>query len=197
MKNNYNNVNFNNYNRALTVNSKLFSDQDGFDSLLMIRKDDILNDMFNQNEDNAIKTYITKKPAPCIDNDNEESLSDLTITLSKFELAKDNNVTIMQSRDVSVIPDIKKKTTLIKQEPNINLDKLLDLTSTGNDFYPIKEDKKEKITLSNSPSVNGNMNKLNIKVPNPRRSEGSNMRRQEKLILLDEKEKSIEIKKVN
>ena len=197
MKNNYNNVNFNNYNRTLTVNSKIFTDQDGVDNLLMIKKEDILNDMFNQNDDNALRTYITKKPAPCIDNDNEESLSDLTITLSKFELAKDNNVTIMQSRDVSVIPDIKKKGTLIKKEPNINLDKLLDMTSTGNDFYPPKEDKKEKTTLSNSPSANGTMNKLNIKVPNPRRSEGCNMRRQEKLILLDEKEKSIEMKKAN
>ena len=103
----------------------------------------------------------------------------------------------MQSRDVSVIPDIKKKGTLIKKEPNINLDKLLDMTSTGNDFYPPKEDKKEKTTLSNSPSANGTMNKLNIKVPNPRRSEGCNMRRQEKLILLEEKEKSIEMKKAN
>lgn len=60
-----------------------------------------------------------KKTTPLIDNDSDESISDLTITLTKFELPKDNqnNLTIMQSRDVSMIsPNLKKKRIRFKEK---------------------------------------------------------------------------------
>ena len=139
----------------------------------MIKKEDILNDMFNTNKNDDALALSTKKPTPRIDNDNEDSMSDLSITLTKFELPKDqSDITIMQSRDVSSIDNVKR-VNFARNEPNINLDKLLDMTST----IEFIEGEKN--------SINGE--KLNIKVPNPKKSDKST-KRKEKLILLDEKE---------
>lgn len=192
MKTNYNG-NYTNYERTLSVNSKIFTEQEGIDNLLMIKKEDILNDMFNQNKVDEINGH-NKKTTPLIDNDSDESISDLTITLTKFELPKDNqnNLTIMQSRDVSMIsPNLKKKESgLKKNERNLNLDELLDMTSTGNEFFMAKElDKSSNGGKCQEVQNLTSSDKLNIKVPNPKKSDkGQNMRRQEKLILLDDKD---------
>ena len=172
MKNNYNNPQFDHYNRTISISSKVFIDE-GTENILMIKKEDILNDMFNTNKNEDALALSTKKPTPRIDNDNEDSMSDLSITLTKFELPKDqSDITIMQSRDVSSIDNVKR-VNFARNEPNINLDKLLDMTST----IEFIEGEKN--------SINGE--KLNIKVPNPKKSDKST-KRKEKLILLDEKE---------
>ena len=172
MKNNYNNPQFDHYNRTISISSKVFIDE-GTENILMIKKEDILNDMFNTNKNEDALALSTKKPTPRIDNDNEDSMSDLSITLTKFELPKDqSDITIMQSRDVSSIDNVKR-VNFARNEPNINLDNLLDMTST----IEFIEGEKN--------SINGE--KLNIKVPNPKKSDKST-KRKEKLILLDEKE---------
>ena len=172
MKNNYNNPQFDHYNRTISISSKVFIDE-GTENILMIKKEDILNDMFNTNKNDDALALSTKKPTPRIDNDNEDSMSDLSITLTKFELPKDqSDITIMQSRDVSSIDNVKR-VNFARNEPNINLDKLLDMTST----IEFIEGEKN--------SINGE--KLNIKVPNPKKTDKST-KRKEKLILLDEKE---------
>ena len=192
MKTNYNG-NYTNYERTLSVNSKIFTEQEGIDNLLMIKKEDILNDMFNQNKVEEINGH-NKKTTPLIDNDSDESISDLTITLTKFELPRDNqnNLTIMQSRDVSMIsPNLKKKESgLNKNERNLNLDELLDMTSTGNEFFMAKElDKSSNGGKCQEVQNLTSSDKLNIKVTKPKKSDkGQNMRRQEKLILLDDKD---------
>lgn len=187
------NGNYTNYERTLSVNSKIYTEQEGIDNLLVIKKEDILNDMFNQNKED--ENGYNKKITPSVDNDSDESISDLTITLTKFELPKDNqnNLTIMQSRDVSMItPNIKKKESgLVKNERNLNLDELLDMTSTCNEFFTQKElDKSSNVNAKYQEDQNVTSNdKLNIKVPNPKKSDkGQNIRRQEKLILLDDKD---------
>lgn len=64
------------------------------------------------------------------------------------------------------------------------------MTSTGNEFFMAKElDKSSNGGKCQEVQNLTSSDKLNIKVPNPKKSDkGQNMRRQEKLILLDDKD---------
>ena len=129
------------------------------------------------------------------DADNESS-SEMTIPLSKVEHIKgsnqNENVTILQSRDVSCIsifdktPKLQKKKT-VSTNKEVQLDKLLDMTDTLNE---IVDSDIAMTTTNNVPPSNNN--KLGIKIPNPKENKhitttATNKKEQHhKLILLDE-----------
>ena len=222
-----NNANhINPYTRTISINSKYFGEAEKMEQLLIIKQNDILNDLFgdkkqtenineddklqvnnnelkynNNNSDNNNVKIVNNGAYSSTDNvygynseeandaDNESS-SDMTVPLSKVEHIKghnqNENVTILQSRDVSCIsiidktPPLQKKQT-VSTNKEVQLESLLDMTDTLNEVL----DSDIAMTTNN----NYNNNKLGIKIPNPKENKHLTSHKKEqphKLILLDE-----------
>lgn len=164
---------------------------------------------YNNNNNNNKNIKINNNGGACSSTDNNcgynseeandadnESSSEMTIPLSKVEHIKgsnqNENVTILQSRDVSCIsifdktPKLQKKKT-VSTNKEVQLDKLLDMTDTLNE---IVDSDIAMTTTNNVPPSNNN--KLGIKIPNPKENKhitttATNKKEQHhKLILLDE-----------
>lgn len=181
------------YERTISVNSnKIQSDLDKFETTLVIKKEDILNDMFNVNNKNGSNSKDNKKKEAEGENGKSTLInilsdhsSENSLSLSRIEPPANNSVTIDQSRDVSAIsPKPVRKKSRVIDYTDIQLDQLLDMTTTSHVF---RKDGKKKSTQV-SP---GKGNKFNIKVPNPKETKDTKKettKGQQKLILLDEKE---------
>ena len=107
-----------------------------------------------------------------------------TISLSQYESASNDQITINQSYEVSKISIDKKYNKIDKDEDvksnEIQFDKLIDTNQTGRIFL---EDASTERNLYLTKR-----NKLKIKVPNPK-TEDNEMKgkKKEKLILLEDK----------
>ena len=188
-----------NYNRAASLYSRIFTDAEKLDNVLVIKKEDILKDLFNRDGiESEVESPVhqkEKKSPPVVlvrnhflnssQKKKKKSMdkSD-TISLSQYESASNDQITINQSYEVSKISIDKKYNKIDKDEDvksnEIQLDKLIDTNQTGRVFL---EDASTERNLYLTKR-----NKLKIKVPNPK-TEDIEMKgkKKEKLILLEEK----------
>ncbi len=188
-----------NYNRAASLYSRIFTDAEKLDNVLVIKKEDILKDLFNRDGiESEVESPVhqkEKKSPPVVlvrnhflnssQKKKKKSMdkSD-TISLSQYESASNDQITINQSYEVSKISIDKKYNKIDKDEDvksnEIQLDKLIDTNQTGRIFL---EDASTERNLYLTKR-----NKLKIKVPNPK-TEDNEMKgkKKEKLILLEDK----------
>ena len=188
-----------NFNRAASLYSRIFTDAEKLDNVLVIKKEDILKDLFNRDGiESEVQSPVhqkEKKTPPVVlvrnhflnssQKKRKKSMdkSD-TISLSHYESASNDQITINQSYEVSKISFDKNYNKNDKEEDvksnEIQLDKLIDTNQTGRVFL---EDASTERNLYLTKR-----NKLKIKVPNPK-TEDNEMKgkKKEKLILLEEK----------
>lgn len=191
--------------KTISINSKIFADIEKLDNLLFIQKEDILKDLFENNplmsslntQENGKKTKQSRNIVTGM-KDGSNIMND-SLDLSKIEEPLNGNVTINQSEDMSVIGynPITTKQNLILKQDTFNLNKLVDMSSIAqHTFYSNRgndeliKPKKVSNKMINDIEANQNTPQLNIKVPNPKENNPS-PKRQQKLILLDEKENNI------
>ncbi len=189
--------------RAASLYSRIFTDAEKLDNVLVIKKEDILKDLFNRDGvesevQSPIHQKIKKSPPVVLvrnhflnSNQKKKKISDQsdTISLSQFESASKDQITINQSIEVSKISNINNNLENKNNEDDedskskeFQLDKLIDINQTGRIFL------EEASTERNLQSKE---NRFNIKVPNPKSDELEiKGKKKEKLILLDDKNNS-------
>ena len=198
---NNNNSNDKGYNRAASIYSRIFTDAEKLDNVLVVKKEDILKDLFDRDNKNTKEkkknsNNIKKKKNVVVlvrnhflNNQqkkvNENKSNSISFSDSD-EISQNEKVTINQSISISKISN-----KLIKSNSNNNinindedkrskeilLDKLIDMSESG------------KIYIDDiNTDRNLNNNKLfNIKVPKPKIDDNENKeKKMEKLILIDD-----------
>ena len=187
-----------NINRAASLYSRIFTDAEKLDNVLVIKKEDILKDLFNRDGiESEVQSPVhqkEKKAPPVVLirnhflNSSQKKRKSIdksdTISLSHYEPASNDQITINQSYEVSKISFDKNYNKIDKEEDvksnEIQLDKLIDTNQTGRFFL---EDASTERNLHLTKR-----NKLKIKVPNPKTEDIENKgKKKEKLILLEEK----------
>ena len=189
------------YNRAASIYSRIFTDAEKLDNVLVVKKEDILKDLFDRDNKNTKEkkknsNNIKKKKNVVVlvrnhflNNQqkkvNENKSNSISFSDSD-EISQNEKVTINQSISISKISN-----KLIKSNSNNNinindedkrskeilLDKLIDMSESG------------KIYIDDiNTDRNLNNNKLfNIKVPKPKIDDNENKeKKMEKLILIDD-----------
>ena len=186
-------VNNNQYGRTISLNSRLYTDFEKFENELMIKKEDILNGLFgnnnmknnylstekknnNNNKERKLGKYDLKNFNYNNNNNEIENISaSLNLNYEKDELTSFENVTIKQSREVSEIQPKKnenKSNKLFKNEKEIDFDNLINqmnLTKSVFDFQDTVRHIKKK------SDSNINNTKLTINVPNPNNNNNENI----------------------
>ena len=186
-------VNNNQYGRTISMNSRLYTDFEKFENELMIKKEDILNGLFgnnnmknnylstekknnNNNKERKLGKYDLKNFNYNNNNNEIENISaSLNLNYEKDELTSFENVTIKQSREVSEIQPKKnenKSNKLFKNEKEIDFDNLINqmnLTKSVFDFQDTVRHIKKK------SDSNINNTKLTINVPNPNNNNNENI----------------------
>ena len=200
---NNNNSNDKGYNRAASIYSRIFTDAEKLDNILVVKKEDILKDLFDRDNKNEKEKEKDKKKNS---NSQKKKKNVVVLVRNHFLNNQQNKINENKSNSISLsdLDDIShnEKVTI---NQSISISKISNKLIKSNSYNNInQDDKKSKeiildklFDMSESETVfiddikterNINNNKIfNIKIPKPKIEENGNKETKiEKLILIDD-----------